>query len=135
MQVIGQKADYRYEADKAVKDILLSCLPILISGLVISYCFFGIEAGISFLTGALVSVANFIFLKLQVQVIVDSTINSRRLPLWAAFGYIGRFFIMGFALFLLGHFLGYAGILAGGAGLFLVRAGIFIYGLKGNFKI
>ncbi len=129
------KNDFVDQANEAVKDILLYGLPLLLIGMVISYYVAGIAGGLSFFAGSIVSIVNFLLLKMQLQAIVSSTVNNTKMPIWAAFGYIGRFFIMGAVLFLLGRSFGAVGILCAGIGLFLVRGAIFIYSLSKDFNV
>ncbi len=85
----------------------------------------------SYLAGTLVSVLNFLLLKIQLDWMVKR-MHSNTVMLSVVLGYGGRLLLMGLFLFWIGHY-GIAHLLSAGFGLLAVRIGIFMYGIKGDF--
>ncbi len=91
----------------------------------------GKAVAFSYLAGALVSVLNFLLLRIQLDWMVKR-LHSNAVILSVVLGYGGRLFLMGLFLFWVGHY-GIAHLLSAGFGLLVVRIGIFMYGIKGDF--
>ena len=93
----------------------------------------GLDVGISYLLGAVVSVVNFLLLRIQLEMLVKNYApNPGRLFLPVIGGYAFRFLMMGIFLYVCGNY-GVKYLLSAGLGLLSVRIGIFIYSFKGKF--
>ena len=101
----------------------------VIVSIVISVCLFfafGRYVSLSYLSGSLVSLLNFLLLRYQTEFLVTNP-NSRNLLSVILFGYLFRFGLMGLFLFFVGNY-GIKYLLSAGFGLMSVRIGIFFYG-------
>ncbi len=112
--------------DDCVKEVVrLSSLVSLVISAILGL-FWGRYICLAYLSGALVSIINFLLLRYQTEFLVRIK-DNRRLIFTILAGYVFRFGLMGLFLFLMGkHGIQY--LLSAGAGLLAVRLGIFVYG-------
>ena len=118
------------EVDVCVTDVLrYTLIFVALAGLIL-YFVFSFRVVLFFLLGAVFSIANFIFLRYQLEFITRAYMQGGKTLLPVVMGYVLRFLMMGIFLYLCGM-RGIDALLSAGFGLVTIRIGIFFYGIFG----